>query len=83
MSEPLRTCLGCRRRAPQRALVRFAAVEGRLAAGRTLPGRGAYTCRSRACFEAALGRRAFARALRTTVDVRPPDAADYTGALDG
>ena len=83
MSEPVRTCVGCRRRAPQRSLVRFAAIDGRLAAGRALPGRGAYTCRSRACFDAALRRRAFARALRTRIDARALDGADYTEALDG
>ena len=83
MSVPVRTCVGCRRRAPQRALVRFAVVAGRLEAGRTLPGRGAYMCRSRACLEAAQQRRAFARALRARLDARPLDGADYTEALDG
>jgi predicted RNA-binding protein YlxR (DUF448 family) len=35
------------------------------------PGRGAYTCRRRACFERAISRRAFARTLRRTVTVPP------------
>jgi predicted RNA-binding protein YlxR (DUF448 family) len=42
--------------------------DGSLAFGRTLPGRGAWLCRgSIACFDAAARRKAFERALRTTV----------------
>ena len=41
--------------------------DGRLEVGRTLPGRGAWLCAgSVACLEAAITRKAFARALRTT-----------------
>ncbi|HEY7562316.1 MAG TPA: YlxR family protein [Gaiellaceae bacterium] len=71
MSEPTRTCVGCGRKAPQRELVRFAAPAGVLVAdpARTLPGRGAYTCRRLSCFERAESRRAFARALRRTVSI--------------
>jgi predicted RNA-binding protein YlxR (DUF448 family) len=58
--------------------VRFATVDGRLTAGRTLPGRGVYTCRRLSCFERALARRAFARALRRTVIVEPTLARLYT-----
>ena len=54
---PDRTCAGCGRKAPQAELVRFAAVDGALTPGRTLPGRGVYTCRRLACFERALARR--------------------------
>lgn len=71
MSEPIRTCVGCGRKAPRRELVRFVAREGTLAHdpdGRS-PGRGAYTCRRLACFERATARRAFARTLRRTVRV--------------
>jgi predicted RNA-binding protein YlxR (DUF448 family) len=52
-------------------LVRFAAEDGRLVAdpARRLPGRGAYICRSAACFERARARRAFARTLRRRVVV--------------
>ena len=42
---------------------------GGLALGRHLPGRGAWLCAgSQACVEAAARRKAFDRALRTTVD---------------
>jgi predicted RNA-binding protein YlxR (DUF448 family) len=80
MAEPVRTCAGCGRRAPQRELVRFVAVEGRLTPGRGVPGRGAYTCATVACFQRALDRRAFARVLRAPVAVEPALARIYTDA---
>lgn len=78
MTSPERTCAGCGRRAPQRELVRFAARDGSLVAGRTEPGRGAYTCRRLACFERALDRRAFNRILKRTLAVDPALARLYT-----
>jgi hypothetical protein len=36
--------------------------------GRDLPGRGAWLCPTAACFDAAVKRRAFSRAMRRTVD---------------
>ena len=68
---PIRTCVGCGRKAPQDELVRFAAPTGVLErdTGRQLPGRGAYTCPRTSCFERAAARRAFARTLRRTVSV--------------
>ncbi|HWH06116.1 MAG TPA: YlxR family protein [Gaiellaceae bacterium] len=71
MRRPERTCAGCGAKRPQAELVRFAAPEGRLVAGRTVPGRGAYTCPRLACFERALAHRAFNRVLRRTVQVDP------------
>ena len=71
MNLPERTCAGCGRKAPQQELVRFTARGGRLAAGRTEPGRGAYTCQRLACFERAVARRAFNRVLKQTVVVDP------------
>lgn len=71
MTSPERTCAGCGRKAPQRELVRFAARDGRLVAGRAEGGRGAYTCARLACFERALASRAFNRVLRRTVRVDP------------
>ena len=58
--------------------MRFAAVDGRLTAGRSLGGRGVYTCRRLACFERALASRAFARVLHRTVIVEPGLARLYT-----
>ena len=78
MSAPERTCAGCGRKAPQPDLVRFAAREGRLVAGRTVPGRGAYTCRRLACFERAVDHRAFNRVLKETIVVDPALSGLYT-----
>jgi predicted RNA-binding protein YlxR (DUF448 family) len=76
---PERTCAGCGRKAPQAELVRFGSVEGHLQAGRTIPGRGVYTCRRLACFERAVASRGFNRVLRRTVFVDPDLARIYTG----
>jgi uncharacterized protein len=70
--DPVRTCVGCGRKAPQRELVRFVARAGVLEVDpeRLKPGRGAYTCPRSVCFERAASRRAFARTLRRTVAIR-------------
>lgn len=78
MAEPVRRCVGCGRRAPQRELLRFAARDGVLVPGRRAPGRGAYTCRRLACFERAVARRGFARTLRQAVRIDPALARIYT-----
>ena len=77
-SEPVRTCAGCGRKAPQRELVRFASVDGALTPGRLLPGRGVYTCPRLVCFERASARNGFARVLRQTVRVDPSLQRLYT-----
>ncbi|MBV8068012.1 MAG: YlxR family protein [Candidatus Eremiobacteraeota bacterium] len=60
--EPVRTCVGCRRRFAQRELARFvrAAAGWRLdiANRRRQPGRGAYLCSAR-CAQAALKNRRY------------------------
>jgi uncharacterized protein len=76
--EPIRTCVGCGRKAPQAELLRFSARDGALVQSASLPGRGAYTCRRLACFERAYFRRAFNRTLRTTLRVDPQLARLYT-----
>ena len=77
---PERTCAGCGRKAPQSELVRFGAVGGRLTPGRTLPGRGVYTCSRLACFERARASRGFNRVLRQTVVVDPELSRIYTAS---
>jgi predicted RNA-binding protein YlxR (DUF448 family) len=71
VTEPVRTCCGCRRKAPQAELWRFASKDGELVRddARALPGRGAYTCPDSACYRLAAKRRAFARTLRAPVRV--------------
>ena len=73
-----RTCVGCGRKAPQLELLRFGSVDGRLTMGRTVPGRGVYTCRRLVCFERAVASRGFNRVLRRTVLVEPELARHYT-----
>jgi uncharacterized protein len=78
MSSPIRSCAGCGRKAPQATLLRFTAQNGVLTEGRTLPGRGVYTCSRLQCFERARARRAFDRVLRQTVKVDPALSRLYT-----
>jgi predicted RNA-binding protein YlxR (DUF448 family) len=74
--EPVRTCVGCRARAPRSALLRVVARDGVLVADEraVLPGRGAWVHDTDACVDTALRRRAFGRALRTT---GPLDTQDF------
>jgi predicted RNA-binding protein YlxR (DUF448 family) len=69
---PTRTCVGCRRRAPQTALLRLALGGDPPRAipdpRRRAPGRGAYVHRDRACVDRAIRRGALARALRAPRD---------------
>ena len=64
--EPVRTCLGCRQRAPQSSLVRVVARDGRIVSdlAKRLPGRGAWLHPDPKCTETAVRRNAFGRALR-------------------
>jgi len=69
---PERTCIGCRRTTGPAGLVRVARrPDGSLAVGRSEPGRGAWLCAaSVTCFEDAVRRRAFSRALRCEVSAQ-------------
>ncbi|MDA8309749.1 MAG: YlxR family protein [Actinomycetota bacterium] len=70
-------CVGCGRRAPQGELLRVVRLpDGSLAAGRTLPGRGAWLCEgSASCLDRAVRRGSLERALRA------PLAPGSAGAL--
>jgi predicted RNA-binding protein YlxR (DUF448 family) len=72
--EPVRTCVGCRRREPRSALLRVVVVEGALVpdTAARLPGRGSWVHPTPACVDQAVQRRAFTRALRLTTG---PDAS--------
>lgn len=57
-SQPMRTCVGCRRKS-KRELIRVAmSPEGEISIDRTgkAPGRGAYMCPSLDCFESLQGK---------------------------
>jgi uncharacterized protein len=75
---PIRSCVGCGRKAPQGELLRFGTAAGQLVPGTGIPGRGAYTCRRLACFERAVSRRAFNRTLRQTVQIDQKLSSLYT-----
>ncbi|UWF78306.1 MULTISPECIES: YlxR family protein [Microbacterium] len=76
--EPVRTCVGCRLRAPRSALIRVVAVNGELVLDEraVMPGRGAWLHPTPGCLEAALRRRAFARALRVSPPLDFPEGED-------
>jgi uncharacterized protein len=78
VSDPVRTCAGCGRKAPQAELLRFVALDGTLTQSQNAPGRGVYTCRRLVCFERARERRGFARTLRRNVEVDQELARLYT-----
>jgi hypothetical protein len=74
---PQRTCVACRTSAGKRGFVRIVRTpEGRVEVDSTgkRPGRGAYVCASRECWEEALKRDRLGRALRTTISATDRDA---------
>ena len=79
----MRRCAGCGRRAPQGELLRFAARDGELVAGRNVQGRGAYTCRRLECFDRAVERRRFVQILRQPLRIEPGLRRLYTEGRDG
>jgi predicted RNA-binding protein YlxR (DUF448 family) len=70
--EPGRTCLGCRRVLPRRALVRLVRGEDGVVVADprgAAPGRGAWVCPAQACLERALQRGRLSHAFRKPCDV--------------
>ena len=70
MHVPVRTCVGCRERAPQSALLRVVLTGGQLVADRRrrLPGRGGYVHPAAECVGRAKARGGFARAFRAQLE---------------
>ncbi|GAB3125951.1 hypothetical protein GCM10027289_00990 [Tsukamurella serpentis] len=81
MTEPVRTCIGCRGRAPARELIRVVAQPAAehpaaedpggglrvvIDTGHRLPGRGAWLHDDPRCIDSARKRNAFRRALRVS-----------------
>ncbi|KMS86023.1 YlxR family protein [Prauserella rugosa] len=81
MTGPVRTCVGCRRRALNDELVRLVVAHGELVVDerRRLPGRGAWLHRDPACLVKAERKRAFPRALRVP---GPLDTSAVRAALE-
>ncbi|MGN8048566.1 YlxR family protein [Curtobacterium sp. 22159] len=82
--EPVRTCIGSRRRAPRSSLLRVVALrDGRVVADpkAVMPGRGAWLTPTVEAHDQAVKRRAYRRALR--LDHEPDTSAvrDYLEAL--
>ena len=84
MSEPVRTCVGCRKRATKRELLRVTA--GSDASGHpavvpdpdaTAPGRGAHLHPVPECYDLAVRRKAFTRALRERTGLSTSPLGEY------
>ena len=85
----MRTCVGCRKRGLAVELLRVVAVStgngGYALAVDTatkLPGRGAWLHPNQRCLRAAIGRRAFGRALRITGTPDTSAAVEHISTLD-
>ena len=76
---PVRTCVGCRRRDEQSAMLRVARGAAGLVVSRTAAGRGAWV--HPGCGQVALRRKAFPRALRGDVG-DPTMAAAVASEVD-
>jgi predicted RNA-binding protein YlxR (DUF448 family)/ribosomal protein L30E len=83
--KPQRSCLGCRQTRDRDLLIRFVlSPQGELVPDieAKLPGRGAYTCVSGTCLQAALKQRQFSRAFkREVVTVAPDEITGQVGAI--
>jgi len=83
---PVRTCIGCRQRAAKRELVRVVkGLHDGLPAvvpdpDGTAPGRGAHLHPTTECFDLAVRRKAFARALRSDGALTCQPVADHLAA---
>ena len=68
---PMRMCVGCREMKEKRSLMRVVkSPEGAISFDRVgrAPGRGAYVCKSKECFEKAVKQRQLERALEMRID---------------
>ncbi|WP_439936453.1 YlxR family protein [Nocardia sp. N13] len=86
---PVRTCVGCRAQAAASELLRVVAgsdAEGRPALvpdpDRRAPGRGAHVHPTQECWQLAVRRRAFPRALRSGVPLADVQVGDYLSSLE-
>lgn len=68
-NQPLRTCVGCRKRVALTDLIRLVVTDGLVTVdhNRKLSGRGAHLHPDLSCAEQAIVRKAFNRSFRTSV----------------
>ena len=85
---PVRTCIGCRKRAAKRELLRVTAgsdPNGHLAVvpdpTATAPGRGAHLHPTSECYDLAVRRKAFPRALRLEGGLSVAPVGEYVASL--
>lgn len=80
--EPVRTCIGSRRRGSRSSLLRIVVLDDRVVADpkAILPGRGAWLTPTVEAYELAVRRRAFRRAFRLD---REPDTSALLEYLQG
>jgi uncharacterized protein len=83
---PMRMCIACRQSLPKRGLVRVVRLsDGRVTLDPTgkQPGRGAYVCRRKACWHAALTKRSVEHALKTTLsDDEWAELVAFAGSIE-
>jgi predicted RNA-binding protein YlxR (DUF448 family) len=81
-TEPERTCVACKQKAPKRALLRIARGPGGVVVDPTgkAPGRGAYVHREVVCARESLRTGTLARALRTGLS--PDELARLTAGIE-
>lgn len=64
--DPIRTCIACQSKRPQREMLRIAHKDGQIRVdhGSGLPGRGMYICKEGDCLQKAFKTHAFQRAIK-------------------
>ena len=69
--EQVRTCVGCKKLGTRESLIRVVLVNAELTIDedKKLPGRGAWLHGSKNCFDLAVNRKAFGRALKSEVSI--------------
>ena len=82
--EAVRTCLGCRQRAPRSSLVRLVARDGRVVVDTAarLPGRGAWVHPVPGCVSSVIRRSALGRALRSAGALDASELSTFEAVLE-
>ncbi|MGA8846500.1 MAG: YlxR family protein [Nocardioides sp.] len=89
-ADPVRTCVGCRRRAAKRELLRVTAGSDAQAQPAvvpdptaTAPGRGAHLHPTSECYDLAVRRKAFGRALHVSAGLSAAPVGEYLSNQTG